>query len=243
MNSVYVIGLLVLILLICYKFKSYFDIQENLLFADNSVENSLTDNQKKAIQKIVKTHIQDFANKSPIVPGPKGDTGEQGIQGQQGPAGGNYIGKGQLKSAKYPDMTLDRMYGMGKGSKAYMGKFTFSPNQMWTLESGTGKLINHFDLRQCLKHGTGTDPNVYMGNCKNGQTNSWRYHEQDFTVRPSNNQSMCLSIGNNIKPSKLGFLIGQNKEKQKMDDDKKLLILRLDPCTQSPQLNQKWKFN
>jgi hypothetical protein len=235
----YLLILFVISIVISILVYKCYNVQENFLFeGSNNTKDPLNDNQKKAIQKIIKEQLQDGFNKMPIVPGKQGAKGDKGIRGSHGPSGGIHVGKGKLVSAQYPEKVIDRMYGMGKSSKAYMGSWTFAPNQMWTMMSA-GIIKNHYDMKQCLKF---SGPEVYMGNCKNGQSNQWRYHEQDMTIRPASNQQKCLSIGNDVKPDKFSYAIGKNKQREKLKEDKKLMILRLDPCTQSPQFNQKWMF-
>jgi len=233
-----IVGILIIIGISIFVYNR--NLQENFLFeGSKNTTDPLNDNQKKAIQKIIKEQLQDGFNNIPIVPGKQGVKGDNGVRGPQGASGGIYIGKGKLVSAQYPEKVIDRMYGMGKSSRAYMGSWTFAPNQMWTMMSESGVIKNHYDMKQCLKF---SGPEVYMGNCKNGQSNQWRYHEQDMTIRPSSNQQKCLSIGNDVKPDKFSYAIGKNKQREKLEEDKKLMILRLDPCTQSPQFNQKWMF-
>tara|TARA_B100000780_G_scaffold270615_1_gene230630 strand:+ start:1068 stop:1793 length:726 start_codon:yes stop_codon:yes gene_type:complete len=239
MNHYLFIGLFILFIILFIVYKCYY-VQENFLFGGSkTTTDPLNDSQKKAIEKIIKEHIQKGFSGMPIIPGKTGPKGDKGVNGTQGPSGGMYVGKGKLVSAQYPEKVIDRMYGMGKSSKGYLGSWTFSPNQMWTMMSETGIIKNHYDMKQCLKF---NGPTVFMGNCKNGQSNQWRYHENDMTIRPSSNQQKCLSIGNDVNPDKFSYAIGKNKQREKLKEDNKLMILRLDPCTKSPQYNQKWMF-
>ena len=251
----YVLSILlltILILFLCKKRENFENLtdRENLTGHENFTMNDLKPNdtssgglsniQKKKIEDIVQNQLQKAFNNAPIIPGPQGLPGQQGLRGSIGPSGGSYIGKGNIESIQYPDMVVDRMYGMGTNSKLYMGdKLPGATNQRWTMQSKEGKIVNHFNMKQCIKHSSN---DVYMGNCKKTANNNWRYLEQDMTLRPADKMNMCLSVSRENKVPNESYKISKNKKREEISTSSKLMMLRLDPCTKPIGSEQKWLF-
>ena len=203
--------------------KKCFNITENMS------NGKLTDDEKKQITNIV----QEALANQPIIPGVQGKQGPAGKQGNPGPAGGTFVQQGALINRMDTDRIMDRLASIGENAKVFLGENGLDSNKRWTLTSD-GQLRNSYG--DCITH---NDTNVYMNSCNNAT--KWTYSNKDQTLKPQNDQHMCLSLNGSKTSLKNGGRVIE-KDGKTSALDRNLQFAKLEKCENPTPNKQMWVF-
>lgn len=196
--------------------------------------NNLKNNTITPLKNQVGTLLTAQKNNEELI---KMNKGAQGIQGPAGPTGGSFTEKGNLKNlGNGPNLSVDRLFGSGPNSKAYMDTTTFGKtSQRWTFNND-GTLENTYG--GCLV-GDKDGNNIHMSkNCKGNRFGQWNYDGQTGQVIWKRDSSRCLQVGGSIKSS-----MPTIKNGKPQNGTTQHTVLELGKCDPNLPKKQLWIFS
>lgn len=209
----------------------------NTSSAETSLKNQLNNLKNNLITPLknqVGTLLTAQKNNQELI---KMNKGAQGVQGPAGPTGGSFSEKGNLKNLGHgPNMTVDRLFGSGPNSKAYMETTTFGKtSQRWTFNND-GTLENTYG--GCLV-GDKDGNNIHISqNCKGNRLGQWNFNGQTGQLVWKRDASRCLQVGGSVKSSMPTIQNGKPK-----NGTTQHTVLELGACDQNLPKEQLWIFS